>query len=106
MGGDGPTTFDRVLEYSDGWMPVVGRMGTSFADKMALLQRTMETKGRRWVPPPDSVPKGMAAKPREFRGYPTEISGFSGMNANIRANNSQMTSSPQTLRFYLILLNI
>ena len=27
MGGDGPTTFDRVLDYCDGWMPVAGRMG-------------------------------------------------------------------------------
>ena len=25
MGGDGPTTFDRVLEYCDGWMPISGR---------------------------------------------------------------------------------
>jgi probable F420-dependent oxidoreductase len=25
IGGWGPKTFDRVLEYGDGWMPVVGR---------------------------------------------------------------------------------
>jgi probable F420-dependent oxidoreductase len=25
VGGWGPKTFDRVLEYGDGWMPVVGR---------------------------------------------------------------------------------
>jgi probable F420-dependent oxidoreductase len=23
MGGDGPTTFDRIVEYGDGWMPIV-----------------------------------------------------------------------------------
>ncbi len=25
MGGDGPTTFDRVVEFGDGWMPIGGR---------------------------------------------------------------------------------
>jgi probable F420-dependent oxidoreductase len=50
MGGDAPTTFDRVLEYADGWMPVVGRMGTTFADKMALLQRRAQDAGRGPIP--------------------------------------------------------
>ena len=50
MGGDAPTTFDRVLEYADGWMPVVSRMGTTFADKMALLQRRAKDAGRAAIP--------------------------------------------------------
>jgi probable F420-dependent oxidoreductase len=50
MGGDAPTTFDRVLEYADGWMPVVSRMGATFADKMALLQRRAKDAGRKPVP--------------------------------------------------------
>jgi alkanesulfonate monooxygenase SsuD/methylene tetrahydromethanopterin reductase-like flavin-dependent oxidoreductase (luciferase family) len=50
MGGDAPRTFDRVLEYADGWMPVVSRMGTSFADKMALLQRRAKDAGRGAIP--------------------------------------------------------
>jgi probable F420-dependent oxidoreductase len=50
MGGDAPTTFDRVLEYADGWMPVVSRMGTTFADKMALLQRRAKDAGRGPIP--------------------------------------------------------
>jgi probable F420-dependent oxidoreductase len=50
MGGDAPTTFDRVIEYADGWMPVVSRMGTTFADKMALLQRRAKDAGRGPIP--------------------------------------------------------
>jgi len=29
MGGDGPTTFDRVVEFCDGWMPIGYRMTDS-----------------------------------------------------------------------------
>jgi probable F420-dependent oxidoreductase len=50
MGGDGPTTFDRVLEYCDGWMPIAGRMGSSFAEKFATLQRRAKEAGRAPVP--------------------------------------------------------
>ena len=41
MGGDGPTTFDRVLEYCDGWMPVAGRMGPALVreDRHAAASR-------------------------------------------------------------------
>jgi probable F420-dependent oxidoreductase len=50
MGGDGPTTFDRVLEYCDGWMPVVGRMGAGFEAKFATLQRRAGEAGRAPIP--------------------------------------------------------
>ena len=48
MGGDGPTTFDRVIEYGDGWMPIGGRasQGPSLPEKIALLRRQAEEAGR------------------------------------------------------------
>ncbi|MCH8800311.1 MAG: LLM class F420-dependent oxidoreductase [Chloroflexi bacterium] len=53
MGGDGPTTFDRVVEYCDGWMPIGGRGsgGASLAEKIVLLKRQAEEAGR----DPDSL---------------------------------------------------
>jgi probable F420-dependent oxidoreductase len=38
VGGSGPTTFDRVLSYGDGWIPVNGR-GAPMADQIAELQQ-------------------------------------------------------------------
>ena len=48
MGGDGATTFDRVVEFCDGWMPVGGGSaeGPSLAEKIALLRRQAEEAGR------------------------------------------------------------
>ncbi len=48
MGGDGPTTFDRVVEFCDGWMPIGGRaaQGPSLPEKIALLKRQAEEAGR------------------------------------------------------------
>ena len=53
MGGDGPTTFDRVVEYCDGWMPISGRQteGPSLREKIATLKRRVEDAGR----DPDSI---------------------------------------------------
>jgi len=53
MGGDGPTTFDRVVEYCDGWMPISGRpaQGPSLAEKIAMLKRQGQEAGR----DPDSI---------------------------------------------------
>ena len=53
MGGDGPTTFDRVVDYCDGWMPIGGRGsgGPSLAEKIVLLKRQAEDAGR----DPDSL---------------------------------------------------
>ena len=53
MGGDGPTTFDRVVEYCDGWMPISGRAsaGPSLAEKIVLLKRQAQEAGR----DPDSL---------------------------------------------------
>ncbi len=48
MGGDGATTFDRVVEYCDGWMPISGRQsqGPSLAEKIAMLRRQAGEAGR------------------------------------------------------------
>jgi probable F420-dependent oxidoreductase len=57
MGGDGPTTFDRVIEFCDGWMPVAGRMGPNYADKIATLQRRAKEAGRKPIPVTVCMPK-------------------------------------------------
>ena len=48
MGGDGATTFDRVVEFCDGWMPISSRSGegTSLQEKIVLLRRQAEEAGR------------------------------------------------------------
>jgi probable F420-dependent oxidoreductase len=53
MGGDGPRTFDRVVEFADGWMPIGGRgsAGPSLREKIALLKRQAQEAGR----DPDSL---------------------------------------------------
>ena len=53
MGGDGPTTFDRVVEYCDGWIPIGGRgsAGVSLGEKIVLLKKQAEEAGR----DPDSL---------------------------------------------------
>lgn len=45
MGGDGPTTFDRVLEYCDGWVPI-GIRSTGLPEKIATLRQRAEEMGR------------------------------------------------------------
>jgi probable F420-dependent oxidoreductase len=51
VGGDGATTFDRVVEYGDGWMPIVRPGGPApFPDRIAELRRRCEEAGRPPVP--------------------------------------------------------
>ena len=46
MGGDGPKTLDRVVEFCDGWMPI-GRGGTTdFPAKIADLRDRAKRAGR------------------------------------------------------------
>ena len=45
MGGDGPTTFDRVIEFCDGWMPIGYRM-PNVAEKIAALHQRAQAAGR------------------------------------------------------------
>ncbi len=51
MGGDGPTTFDRVAEFADGWMPI-RRGDRNPAVKIPALRERLERAGR----DPRSVP--------------------------------------------------
>ena len=45
MGGDGATTFDRVIEFADGWMPLA-RQGRNPVAKIPELYRRAEKAGR------------------------------------------------------------
>ncbi|HEV2666355.1 MAG TPA: LLM class F420-dependent oxidoreductase, partial [Blastocatellia bacterium] len=45
MGGDGPTTFDRVIEFCDGWMPIGLRL-VNVEEKIAALRRRAEEADR------------------------------------------------------------
>lgn len=45
MGGYGPTTFDRVVEYCDGWFPI-GLMAANIEEKIAELKQKAESAGR------------------------------------------------------------
>ncbi len=59
VGGDGPRTLERVVEYGDEWMPIPGRGGTNLGDRIAELQRMAKAAGRAPIPvtifgcPPD-----------------------------------------------------
>jgi probable F420-dependent oxidoreductase len=48
MGGDGPTTFDRVVEFCDGWLPIArgASLPPGLGDKIADLRRRAEGVGR------------------------------------------------------------
>ena len=45
MGGDGPTTFDRVIGFCDGWLPIGLRVG-NLGEKLETLRNRAETAGR------------------------------------------------------------
>ena len=47
MGGDGARTFDRIVEFCDGWMPAMYRNSSSgLPEKIMLLRRQAEEAGR------------------------------------------------------------
>jgi probable F420-dependent oxidoreductase len=51
IGGDGERTFDRVVEFGDGWMPIL-RPHTSPVEKIPALRERLKAAGR----DPRSVP--------------------------------------------------
>jgi probable F420-dependent oxidoreductase len=51
MGGDGPTTFDRIAEYGDGWMPIL-RPHTNPVARIPELHARLREAGRT----PESAP--------------------------------------------------
>ncbi|HEX2173671.1 MAG TPA: TIGR03619 family F420-dependent LLM class oxidoreductase, partial [Dehalococcoidia bacterium] len=46
VGGSGPRTLDRVVEYGDGWMPIGGRGGVPIEEKLAELNDKATAAGR------------------------------------------------------------
>jgi probable F420-dependent oxidoreductase len=50
VGGDGPHTFQRIIEYGDEWMPIPGRSQTPLDQKMAELNRLAAEAGRGPIP--------------------------------------------------------
>jgi probable F420-dependent oxidoreductase len=50
MGGAGPRTLERVIEYGDEWMPIAGRSGDVLAAKIEELQEMAKAAGRAPIP--------------------------------------------------------
>ena len=50
IGGAGPRTLDRVIEYGDGWMPIGGRTGAVLGEKIKELQEKAQAAGRGPIP--------------------------------------------------------
>ena len=50
IGGAGPRTLERVVEYGDGWMPIGGRTGEVLAAKIKELQQMAKDAGRDPIP--------------------------------------------------------
>ena len=50
VGGSGPRTLDRVLEWGDEWMPIGGRGGGELAAKIAELRSRAKAMGRGHIP--------------------------------------------------------
>jgi probable F420-dependent oxidoreductase len=54
IGGDGATTFDRVVEFGDGWMPIM-RPGQNPLPRIGELRERLEKAGRSWDSAPISI---------------------------------------------------
>jgi probable F420-dependent oxidoreductase len=50
VGGDGPGTFQRVIEYGDGWLPIAARSREPMADRVRRLNEMAEQAGRGRLP--------------------------------------------------------
>jgi len=50
VGGAGPHTLDRVLDYGDGWMPIGGRTGQVLGAMIRELQERAKAAGRGPIP--------------------------------------------------------
>jgi probable F420-dependent oxidoreductase len=49
VGGNGPRTLKRVIDYGDGWAPIIGR-GPELTDRMAELATLAAETGREPIP--------------------------------------------------------
>lgn len=50
VGGNGPHTLDRVLDYGDGWMPIHGRSGAPLLERISELHRRTDALQRPRIP--------------------------------------------------------
>ena len=50
VGGDGPHTFQRVLEYGDAWIPIPMRLQGPMSERVAELNRLAAEAGRGHIP--------------------------------------------------------
>lgn len=50
IGGAGPRTLERVIEYGDEWMPIGGRTGAVLGMKIQELQQMAKDAGRGRIP--------------------------------------------------------
>ena len=50
VGGDGPRTLERVVEYGDEWMPIPGRNSQPLDSRIAELQSMAKAAGRGRIP--------------------------------------------------------
>lgn len=66
IGGDGPHTLQRVVEYGDEWMPIPGRSREPLDEKIARLNTMAAARGR--GPIPVSL-FGVRADPAQIERY-------------------------------------
>jgi probable F420-dependent oxidoreductase len=66
IGGDGPRTFQRVIEYGDAWLPIPGRGQTPLAERIAELNRLSGAAGRGPIP---VTVFGVRADPKQLEEY-------------------------------------
>lgn len=82
IGGDGATTFDRVVEFGDGWMPIL-RPGKNPVERIPELRERLKKAGRDpksapvslfFAPPKKEALDGLAAAgvARAIFGLPSE----------------------------------
>jgi probable F420-dependent oxidoreductase len=50
VGGDGPGTFQRVIEYGDAWLPIPTRSETPLSERVGRLNDMAEEAGRGRIP--------------------------------------------------------
>src|SRR3989454_849946 len=78
IGGDGATTFDRVVEFGDGWMPIM-RPQTNPVERIPALRERLKKAGRDPKSAPVSIffapPKKPALEALEAAGVERAIFG-------------------------------
>ena len=50
VGGNGPHTLRRVIDYGDGWMPIAGRRGPPIEERWVELREMAAAAGRGSIP--------------------------------------------------------